>query len=174
MGAGFGIGLMDRFQRRTRQFKLPAGFQRHIRAVFFQADNLVGLKHRGPAKAVAQPVKQRQNRPGAVIGQRREGIGQIAKLFMLGPDPPFRARLFTRRDIFGQLRQMFNRATAGLRNRHWGGSVRKDVSLELVKRCAGEVNCPSGILPGRQGCPTFGYGRRHSAEVITGQSKISA
>jgi hypothetical protein len=55
-------GLVDRLQRRARQFQLPAGLEADIRAVLLQPDDVAALEDRRPAEALAQPFQHRADR----------------------------------------------------------------------------------------------------------------
>ncbi len=46
-------GLVDRLQRRAAEFQLATRFQRHVRAVLDQTDDVAALQHRIPAEPVA-------------------------------------------------------------------------------------------------------------------------
>ena len=62
-----------------------------------------------PAEASREPFEERPDRTGAVIGQRRVGVGEVAELFMLGPDAPLVLQLAAFRQRLGQLVAIFDR-----------------------------------------------------------------
>ena len=111
-------GLVDVIQGRSRQLKLPTGFQRDVRAFALQADQVASLADLCPIVPIAQTFQHFQDRAVAVIGQRLQRVLAIAELLVLGADLPSLARFAATFQKLGQLIVMGDRATTGLRNGH--------------------------------------------------------
>ena len=113
--------LVDRLKRRARKLQLPARFERDIRPVLGQADQLAALFQRLPAMAVAQAFQNRQNRPLPRIGDGFQRVLAIAEFLVLGSDAPVLLGLAAAFQIFGQLLGPLDRAASGLGNGHVSG-----------------------------------------------------
>ena len=102
MGMHLVAGLVDGFQRRARQFELPAGLQRYVAIRLGERDRVAVLQHRFPAET-GQAFEQRADAPRALIGRRFEGFEMEDEFFVLGADPPVPGRLAARLQEFDQL-----------------------------------------------------------------------
>ena len=121
VGVHLVAGLVDRLQWRAAQFQLSARFQADIRAVLFQPDQVAFFQHRRPAVLIAQPFQHRQHTAFARIGNGAVRVLAIAEFLVLGPDAPIGFRLAAIGKVFSQLRVIFDRPAAGLRNGHGRG-----------------------------------------------------
>ena len=118
MGVHLVAGLVDGFQRRARQFQLPARLQRDVAVRLGERDGVAVLQHRLPAET-RQPLEQRADTPRSLIGRGFEGLQMEHELLVLGADPPVRRRLAALLQEFDQLAPVLDgRALAGGRCGH--------------------------------------------------------
>lgn len=81
-------GVVDGLDRGTGEFKLAAGFKRHVGAVLFEANEFVPFHDRGPAVLVTQAFQNGAHAAVAVIGDGLERVLAVAELLVLGADAP--------------------------------------------------------------------------------------
>ena len=106
MGLHLGSGVVQRFDRSTRQFELAGGFQRDRRAALLQADDVVVVGDRG-AVIAQQPGQQIADRArlavGGKIGRRGQVVLAEAELLVFRADAPLGRRLATCGDVIRKL-----------------------------------------------------------------------
>ncbi len=89
-------GLMQGFQRRARQFHLPARLQGDRPAAFVkQGDHVSLLEHRRPPENL-ETFQKRLDSPRPFVGQGAEAALLEGEFFMLGADAPVRLGLAAR------------------------------------------------------------------------------
>ena len=95
MALQFGRARMQINQRRTRQFELPARFDRNRPAAdrISQPDDRRPVHDRFPAALLRQCIQQSPDAMWPAIGYRLGRAGQERNLFMLGADPELGDRL---------------------------------------------------------------------------------
>ncbi len=138
MGADLNTGLMDGFQRRARQFELPARFQRDRLVVEQQRDGLAILLHRLPAETL-QFLQQPADAGGAIIGHRAEIMRGIGQLFVFGADAPILLGLAALGDIGNELGKVGDRGLGGLGRAGHGNLV---ASCYRYKKSTAAVGFP--------------------------------
>ena len=110
--------FMNGFQGRTRQFQLTTRFQRYIRAIFFQPNDIALFQYGRPIVCIAQPFQHGFDGTLALVGEWFQRVFAITELFMLGANAPICFWFTSVFQILRQLRHIFNWAAATLGNRH--------------------------------------------------------
>ena len=108
------------FDRRAGQLELAAGLQRNraLAGRLDEPDDVVLVEDRVPAQRALHALEQRADAALAAIGNRRVAVDVERKLFVLGADPPFVARLVAFGEIDGEFVDRFDRPEIGRVARH--------------------------------------------------------
>ena len=100
MGVEFGIGLMDRLERRAGEFELTAGFKRNScpARCIVKPDDIRPVGNRSPAELLLHSLQKSTNATLALcrhafIGHRRMAALVKRNFLVLGADPELCRRL---------------------------------------------------------------------------------